>query len=70
MALYRTAFIVIVLSLNFSLKSQILEMKWEVGFHQEKNDSPKEWYESTVPGAVQLDYAKAKQWADYTYDDN
>jgi len=70
MALFRTVLLSIGLSLSFFSFSQPKYMNWEVGFQQLKNDSPKEWYKATVPGAVQLDYAKAKQWGDYTYDDN
>ena len=45
-------------------------IEWEVGFHKEKNDKPKEWYSAIVPGAVQLDYAKAKGWEDHMFGEN
>ncbi len=43
---------------------------WKVGYHKLKNAEPDEWYSATVPGAVQLDYAKAKGWGDYNYAEN
>ena len=33
-------------------------LNWKVGFCDSNNTLPKEFYEATVPGAVQLDYAK------------
>lgn len=43
---------------------------WKVGFHYQLNDKPKEWYRAAVPGAVQLDYARAKGLGDYNYAEN
>ncbi len=37
-------------------------MEWQVGFHRELDEAPQEWIEASVPGAVQLDYAKAHGW--------
>ncbi len=41
-------------------RSQITELEWLVGFHKKKETKPSDWYLAKVPGAVQLDYAKAK----------
>ncbi len=41
-----------------------------MGFHQELNQVPSEWVPATVPGAVQLDYAKAHQWPPHWIADN
>ncbi|MBS0001382.1 MAG: hypothetical protein KFF73_20520 [Cyclobacteriaceae bacterium] len=51
-------------------EKNIPQLAWEVGFHRDKNRKPEEWYPSAVPGAVQLDYAKAKNWGPYWYADN
>lgn len=40
-------------------------LNWKVGFCDSNNTLPKEFYEATVPGAVQLDYAKHYGLADY-----
>ena len=40
---------------------------WSVGYTKAPGCDPQEWYPATVPGAVQLDYAKAKQWHPYEY---
>jgi len=45
-------------------------LTWNVGFHKEEAECPKEWYAADVPGAVQLDYANAKKWGDYSYAEN
>lgn len=47
-----------------------INLIWQVG-HQETFESTCENYvPATVPGAVQLDWAKAKQFPDYWYGDN
>ncbi|MFW6277316.1 MAG: glycoside hydrolase family 2 protein [Prolixibacteraceae bacterium] len=43
---------------------------WEIGFHQVKNGTPENFYKATVPGAVQLDYAKANDWPPFYYAEN
>lgn len=43
---------------------------WKVGFHYQLNEKPKEWYSASVPGAVQLDYAKSKGLGDHKYAEN
>ena len=50
--------------------SQITELEWLVGFHKKKETKPTDWYPAKVPGAVQLDYAKAKEWGDHNYAEN
>jgi beta-mannosidase len=51
-------------------EENIQRLFWEVGFHKDKERQPDEWYPAAVPGAVQLDYAKAKKWGPYWYADN
>ena len=43
------------------------EMKWRVGPHESEYDEPEKWVPAEVPGAVQLDWAKAEGWGSYTY---
>jgi len=47
-----------------------IELAWQVGYTREGNLLPVEMIPSVVPGAVQLDYAKAKGYGAYTYGDN
>lgn len=63
-------FLTLFLSLSVNANYVDNEIKWEVGFHKEKNDKPKEWYAAKVPGAVQLDYAKAKSWDNHMFGEN
>ncbi|HEY3390372.1 MAG TPA: hypothetical protein VGK38_12410, partial [Prolixibacteraceae bacterium] len=44
-----------------------LEMKWDLGYAANKDAKPEKWIPSTVPGAVQLDIAKAEKYAPYYY---
>jgi beta-mannosidase len=46
------------------------ELNWNVGFTNNENISPEKRVPAVVPGAVQLDWAKAEGWGDYTYGDN
>jgi beta-mannosidase len=45
-------------------------LKWEVGFNSEKNTLPEDWFMAAVPGAVQLDYARANSWEYHHYAEN
>ena len=46
------------------------ELIWYVGFSKTENTSPERRVIATVPGAVQLDFAKAEGWENYTCADN
>ena len=50
------------------MKKQFLD--WTVGFVSDPEDVPREMVPALVPGAVQLDWARAHQWPDYRYDMN
>lgn len=41
---------------------------WEVGPSDDSPSSPDEWVSASVPGAVQLDWARAHDWPDYSWD--
>ena len=43
----------------------IFKFSWSVGYTNHPDKLPAEMYPATVPGAVQLDYAKAKGWASF-----
>ncbi|HEY5561613.1 MAG TPA: glycoside hydrolase family 2 TIM barrel-domain containing protein [Clostridiaceae bacterium] len=45
-------------------------LEWTVGFTKEKDMPVENRVVATVPGAVQLDWAKAKGYGSYTYGDN
>ena len=46
------------------------ELNWEVGWSEGIDAAPERMVPSRVPGAVQLDWAKAEGWAPHTYGDN
>ncbi|MEC0259582.1 glycosyl hydrolase 2 galactose-binding domain-containing protein, partial [Paenibacillus lautus] len=43
---------------------------WEVGWSDHAGQPPDRWVPATVPGAVQLDWARAEGWGDHTYGEN
>ena len=45
-------------------------LTWTVGHAQSPDEIPSEFVPARVPGAVQLDWARAHDWPDYTYCDN
>jgi len=45
-------------------------LEWKVGRSSNKSTPPDCFYTATVPGAVQLDWAKATNMPDYTFGDN
>ena len=57
----------------FSLEkeeSRMADLEWVVGYHSKKESKPTEWYPAKVPGAVQLDFARANGWEDHNYAEN
>ncbi len=46
------------------------QLNWSVGFSDNLATSPSEFIPATVPGAVQLDFAKARNYAPYYYAEN
>lgn len=45
-------------------------LAWNVGYHSSIDKKPTRWIDAKVPGAVQLDYARAKNWRPYRYGNN
>lgn len=45
-------------------------LSWRVGPHQTRDAIPAEWVPATVPGAVQLDWARAHAWPPYWQAEN
>jgi beta-mannosidase len=45
-------------------------LKWEVAWSKSRNSAPSKFIPSTVPGAVQLDIAKAEKYGPYSYAEN
>lgn len=54
----------------FEKTNHIQLLKWEIGFGKSAESAPSTWYPATVPGAVQLDYAKANNWPPLFYAEN
>ena len=48
----------------------IHSLTWTVGYTANPDITPTEFVPATVPGAVQLDWARAHGWPDYKYADN
>ncbi|MBN1478768.1 hypothetical protein JXA70_00695 [candidate division KSB1 bacterium] len=51
-------------------KNSNLALNWRVGFHSTQSAEPESWFPATIPGAVQLDYARAFAWPPYWVGDN
>jgi len=45
-------------------------LQWETGFNKDKSTFPDRWIPAQVPGAVQLDYARANHWEPHYYAEN
>lgn len=43
----------------------LIPLRWQLGHHANADALPLEWIDAEVPGAVQLDYARAHQWPPY-----
>ncbi|MEN8203364.1 MAG: hypothetical protein ABFS28_12270 [Bacteroidota bacterium] len=57
-------------ALNTPASSGDVSGEWQLGFHREREALPEEWFPASVPGAVQLDYARAHGWGDHMYAEN
>jgi len=49
---------------------KIYDLQWSVGYTDSLDTAPNERFAAVVPGAVQLDWARAHNWEDYFYADN
>ena len=47
-----------------------IPLEWKVGYSAEKSKTPTKYVPAQVPGAVQLDIAKAEKYPSYEYADN
>jgi len=57
-----------IVSLNsFSMEKTKITPIWKVTFTKDIEHTPNTWLSATVPGAVQLDYAKSRNWPPYYY---
>ena len=77
MKLTKSLFLTVLLLSIFSeenravnISNQNQPLKWEVGFNKTAESAPNEWFTATVPGAVQLDYARANNWPTLYYAEN
>lgn len=55
---------------SWPTKERLSPLTWEVGFTKELGVAPARYVPARVPGAVQLDWARAEGYPDYTYGDN
>lgn len=62
--------LLIFISIHLYASNQKTELKWEVGFASEMYEKPSKWVPATVPGAIQLDMAKAEKYGPYYYAEN
>jgi beta-mannosidase len=46
------------------------QLEWQVGYADNLNQKPSKWVPASVPGAVQLDIAKAEKYGVYYYAEN
>ncbi len=52
------------------LQRKITALEWQVGWSVSLEEHPERLVPASVPGAVQLDWARAEEWGDYWYADN
>lgn len=50
--------------------NQKIYPEWVSGYSKNREALPAEWVQASVPGAVQLDHARAKNWQPYWYGKN
>lgn len=48
----------------------VIPQEWQLGHHLDSTAVPEEWVPAAVPGAVQLDWAKAHRYGPYEFADN
>ncbi len=44
-----------------------VNLSWELGYARDYNSMPSKWIQATVPGAVQLDIARAEKYQTFYY---
>src|SRR5687767_6305223 len=47
-----------------------IELDWSVGHHADANGTPERFVPAVVPGAVQLDWARAENWPPHWFGEN
>ena len=57
-------------SLISTFGNSAITLQWEVGHKKDKESAPEKFVPATVPGAVQLDIARAEQYAPYYFADH
>lgn len=77
MKLNQSLFLTVLILSIFSMENSAINildpnqpLKWEVGFNKSTESAPAAWFPATIPGAVQLDYAKANNWPTLYYAEN
>jgi beta-mannosidase len=52
------------------MKKSTVELQWSVGHHANADATPKRFVPAQVPGAVQLDWARAESWPPHWFAEN
>jgi beta-mannosidase len=65
-----TMWLIQTLASGQSLNQSIIPLKWELGYIPDGTGKTMKWIPATVPGAVQLDVARAEQYATWYYAEN
>lgn len=67
-----TVFISAITTTNLTAKNNksLPNLKWKIGYADQVNDQPQKWIPANVPGAVQLDIAKAEKYDSYYFAEN
>ena len=64
-------FFIIIYMFTINSYCQKIDVDWQIGYHQTKEEAPEKWMPSTVPGAVQLDVMKTENYKQpWWYADN
>ena len=48
-------------------QEKLVKVTWELGYSKDSNTLPSEWIPAIVPGAVQLDIARAEKYQPFYY---
>jgi beta-mannosidase len=52
------------------IHNPLVPLKWHLGYSAEEKLAPKSWIQAIVPGAVQIDIARALSWGAFYYAEN
>ncbi len=56
--------------IDLEANDRLHPLQWELGYSNNKVKSPDKWIKAIIPGAVQLDFARAENYGPYFYAEN